>query len=95
MMLENTPGPDLVLPSNADEVVPDIDLIELLETPTALAYVLADDPTRAEWEHQFECGDARMYAGSVEGKGIIVITGSFDVSPLTGITDNCDLVAEE
>lgn len=95
MMLENNPGPDLLLPSNADEVVPDIDLIELLETPTALAYVLGDDPTGAEWEHQFECGDARMYAGSVEGKGIIVITGSFDVSPLTGITDNCDPVAEE
>jgi len=87
---------NLILPANAEEIVPDIELVELLETPTALAYVLTDDPTRVEWEHQFACGDARMYAGSVDGRGIVVITGSFDVSPLTGFTDNCDEeVAEE
>jgi len=81
---------DLILPANAEEIVPDIELVELLETPTALAYVLTDDPRRVEWEHQFSCGDAKMYAGAVDGRGIVVITGSFDVSPLTGFTDNCD-----
>ena len=86
----------MILPANAEEIVPDIELVELRETPTALAYVLTDDPARVEWEHQFACGDARMYAGSVDGRGIVVITGSFDVSPLTGFTDNCDEeVAEE
>lgn len=88
MMLETTG--ELVLPPNADDIIPDIELIELLEVPTALAYVLTDDPGKTEWEHQFECGDAKMYAGSVEGKGIVVITGSFDVSPLTGFADTCD-----
>jgi hypothetical protein len=87
-------GGGLILPVNADSVVPDIELIELLEQPTALAYVLSDDPTKTEWEHQFSCGDTKMYAGAIDGQGVVIITGSFDVSALTGITDNCENAEE-
>ena len=49
-----TPGPDLILPPNAVGIVPDVELTELQEKPTALAYILNDDPTQTEWEHQFK-----------------------------------------
>ncbi len=88
--LHEVDSPDLILPMGSDDVVPDVELIELLETPTALAYILSDDPLKTEWEHQFSCGDARMYAGSENGRGVVVITGSFDVSPLTGFDDTCE-----
>jgi len=90
-----TAGGELFLPPNADGIVPDIDLYEVDEVPTALAYVLKTDPAKVEWEHQFSCNDARMYAGSVAGSGVVVITGSFDVSPLTGFTDQCPEQDEE
>ena len=87
-----TPGPDLILPPNAVGIVPDVELTELQEKPTALAYILNDDPTGTEWEHQFECNDAIAYAGSQDGRGVLIVVGSFNVSPLVGFTDTCEEV---
>lgn len=83
-------GPDLILPPNAVGIVPDVELTQLIERPTALAYVLEGDPGRTEWEHKFECSDAQAYAGSQNGRGVLVIVGSFDVSPLVGFYDTCE-----
>ena len=80
---------ELILPESLDPIVPDIELLELDEQPTAIAYRLASDP-EDEWEHRFESEGVRMFGASQDGSGVIVITGPFDISRFVGFTDTCE-----
>ena len=80
---------ELVLPAELEGVVPDVELVELEETPSAIAYKM-DDGSEDEWEHRFDCDGVRMYGHSEGGYGVLVITGPFDISTLVGFTDTCE-----
>ena len=86
----NTQEGEISLPGEIDDILPDVPLWEMDIEPTAVAYVLEGE--QGEWEHKFECETApKAYAARFEGKGVFVIVGNFDLSPIFGFSDECEI----
>jgi len=87
---------EIDIPDSMDGIIPDVELVELQEVPTAVAYALADDLDGDEYEHRFECPGIRMFgADGPDGQGIVVIVGDFKISRWSGFADTCEDEGEE
>jgi len=77
------------IPEDFDDILPDVPLWEMEIEPIGIPYRLPG--TEGEWEHLFNCETPpKAYAANYQNKGILVIVGEFDISPLTGFTDQCE-----